>query len=78
MRRHHYLYGRTRWLVRPDVLEHLRRIRLDRARRSLLVADPASVSVADVAARWGFFHLGRFAEAYRALYQEPPSRTLAR
>lgn len=59
-------------------LQHLRRTRLDRARRSLLAADPASVSVADVAARWGFFHLGRFAEAYRALYQEPPSRTLAR
>lgn len=59
-------------------LEHLRHIRLDRARRSLLAADPASVSVADVAARCGFFHLGRFAQAYRAIYQEPPSRTLAR
>ena len=59
-------------------LEHLRRTRLDRARRSLLAADPASVSVTEVAARWGFFHLGRFAQAYRALYQEPPSQTLAR
>jgi hypothetical protein len=26
MRRHHYLYGRTRWLVRPEVLENLRSI----------------------------------------------------
>jgi AraC-like DNA-binding protein len=34
------------------------------------------VSVAEVAARWGFSHLGRFAAAYRKRYGESPSHTL--
>lgn len=57
-------------------LEHLRRTRLERARQSLLAGDPVTTSVTDVAARWGFFHLGRFSQAYRAAYQELPSQTL--
>jgi AraC-like DNA-binding protein len=34
------------------------------------------VTVADVAFRWGFNHLGRFAAFYRTRYGVPPSRTL--
>lgn len=59
-------------------LERLRRTRMERARHDLLAADPTVTSVTDVAARWGFFHLGRFAQTYRAMYQELPSQTLAR
>jgi len=58
-------------------LERLRRTRLERARRDLISADPSRTSVTDIAARWGFFHLGRFAQTYRARYQELPSQTLA-
>ncbi len=58
-------------------LERLRRTRLERARSDLIAADPSRTSVTDVAARWGFFHLGRFAQTYRARYQELPSQTLA-
>ena len=58
-------------------LEQLRRTRLERARRDLLAADPTRTSVTDVAARWGFFHLGRFAQTYRDRYHELPSQTLA-
>lgn len=58
-------------------LEQLRLIRLTRARRDLLAADPGSTSVTDVAARWGFFHLGRFSQVYRETYRELPSQTLA-
>jgi AraC-like DNA-binding protein len=58
-------------------LDRLRRTRLERARRDLIAADPARTSVTDIAARWGFFHLGRFAQTYRARYQELPSQTLA-
>ena len=58
-------------------LERLRRTRMERARHDLIEADPAHTSVTDIAARWGFFHLGRFAQAYRAMYQELPSQTLA-
>ncbi|TQK69906.1 MULTISPECIES: AraC family transcriptional regulator [unclassified Nocardioides] len=59
-------------------LERLRSARIARARADLLAADPATVSVTDIAAQWGFFHLGRFAQAYRAAYQELPSQTLKR
>ncbi|MBU2694414.1 AraC family transcriptional regulator [Pimelobacter sp. 30-1] len=58
-------------------LEQLRRTRMERARRDLVEADPAHTSVTDIAARWGFFHLGRFSQSYRAMYQELPSQTLA-
>ncbi|MBF4161417.1 AraC family transcriptional regulator [Nocardioides acrostichi] len=58
-------------------LERLRRIRLERARADLLAADGSTSSVTDIAARWGFFHLGRFAASYRDAYQELPSQTLA-
>lgn len=57
-------------------LEQLRRVRLERARRDLLAVGPGTGSVADIAARWGFFHLGRFSQVYRAAYSELPSQTL--
>jgi AraC-like DNA-binding protein len=36
------------------------------------------MTVAAVAHRWGFAHLGRFASAYRCRFGEPPSDTLRR
>jgi AraC family ethanolamine operon transcriptional activator len=52
-------------------------VRLTGARRAL--QDPSgSTSVTDVALRWGFFHLGRFAHDYRDLFGESPSDTLRR
>ncbi len=58
-------------------LEHLRRTRLELAHQELLRGDPSETTVTEVAGRWGFFHLGRFSQAYRARYQELPSQTLA-
>lgn len=58
--------------------EYLRGIRLDRARLDLAAADPSSTTVADVARRWGFAHLGRFAASYAERHGEYPSETLAR
>jgi AraC-like DNA-binding protein len=58
-------------------LAHLREARLERAHRELQAADPAGgVSVAAVAARWGFAHRGRFADAYRRVYGRAPQQTL--
>jgi AraC-like DNA-binding protein len=54
-------------------LTFLRRVRLERAHADLL-AD-SSGTVAQVAHRWGFTHLGRFAAAYAAIYGVPPSLT---
>lgn len=59
-------------------LEYWRRTRLERAHADLLAADANAVSVTEVAAQWGFFHLGRFSQAYRAQFGELPSQTLMR
>jgi AraC-like DNA-binding protein len=55
---------------------YLRRLRLARAHADLRAADPGRETVASVAHRWGFAHLGRFAAAYRAEYGRPPADTL--
>jgi AraC-like DNA-binding protein len=67
--------GFQRHVGRPPLAE-LRRVRLDRARADLQRGDPYSDSVAAVAHRWGFGHLGRFASAYEAEFGERPSSTL--
>ncbi|WP_211214443.1 helix-turn-helix transcriptional regulator [Actinomycetospora chiangmaiensis] len=57
--------------------DHLREVRLRRAHRDLQQADPtAGATVAEVAARWGFAHSGRFATAYRRAYGVSPAHTL--
>jgi transcriptional regulator GlxA family with amidase domain len=57
-------------------LEYLRRVRLDRAHRDLLAADPSVDTVNAIAGRWGFAHAGRFSVAYREMFGTPPSATL--
>jgi AraC-like DNA-binding protein len=52
--------------------------RLDHVRQCLLMADPPTTSVTDVAMRYGFWELGRFAQAYRLRFGEHPSKTLRR
>jgi AraC-like DNA-binding protein len=54
-------------------MTYLREVRLTRAHQDLR-RDPM-VGVAQVAARWGFTHLGRFAAAYAARYGTLPSHT---
>ena len=55
----------------------LNRIRLEKARARLL-ASPQDGQVTTVAMDSGFFHLGRFSQAYARAYGEKPSETLAR
>ena len=58
-------------------LAHLRSVRMERAHRDLQSADQSEgVSVAAVAAKWGFTHLGRFAIEYRRRFGVYPSQTL--
>ena len=57
---------------------YLRQARLHQAHRELLAASPVGVTVTEIAARWGFFHPGRFAAYYRAVYACPPYQTLQR
>lgn len=57
-------------------LSFLRQVRLHRVRAELRAADPTTTAVADVATRWGFHHLGRFAGSYASTFGELPSITL--
>ncbi|ACB68554.1 transcriptional regulator, AraC family [Burkholderia ambifaria MC40-6] len=57
---------------------YLRVLRLNGVRRELREQSPSSASVSDVACRWGFWHLSRFAAHYRELFGELPSDTLKR
>jgi AraC-like DNA-binding protein len=59
-------------------MQKLRHVRLQRAREELLSGGGTCLSVAEVASRWGFAHLGRFAEQYRRHFGELPSGTLSR
>lgn len=57
-------------------MEYVRRVRLGYAHLDLLAGDPATVTVGDVARRWGFGHVGRFAVYYRQTYGQSPHVTL--
>lgn len=60
---------------------YLREVRLVRVREELRrgageLRDAGAPTVGEIAYRWGFAHLGRFAAAYRARFGESPSQTL--
>lgn len=56
-------------------MTYLRELRLGLAHDQLASSDPGTASVAGIAYRTGFAHLGRFA-AYRGRYGVSPSHTL--
>lgn len=53
---------------------YLRTVRLNAVRRALREGS-ALTTIADTAARWGFWHMGHFSQDYKALFGETPSRT---
>lgn len=57
-------------------LEYLRHVRLARAHRDLVAADPDRETVTAVACRWGFSSASRFTAHYREAYGTRPSHTL--
>ncbi|MEU6701279.1 AraC family transcriptional regulator [Pseudonocardia sp. NPDC046786] len=56
-------------------MAYLRAVRLDRVHAELQEGTGV-VSVTDVAMRWGFFHLSRFAQQYRQRFGQLPSETV--
>ncbi|WP_431245979.1 helix-turn-helix transcriptional regulator [Leifsonia xyli] len=56
---------------------YLLQVRLSAAHADLLVSDSTSSDLADLAARWGFPDVDRFARRYRDAYGEAPTMTLA-
>lgn len=67
---------RRRLAVTP--MRYLREVRLDRTHLELAARRSTIVTVGDVARRWQFAHLGRFAAHYRARFGESPHETMAR
>lgn len=59
-------------------LHHLHVLRLSEARQTLLAKGTGCSSVTEVATRFGFRELGRFAGEYREQFGETPSETLRR
>jgi AraC-like DNA-binding protein len=57
-------------------MAYLRVVRLRRAHRDLRSANPSHSSVASIAHRWGFTHLGRFAAAHQTMFGETPLKAL--
>ncbi len=55
---------------------YLKRLRLSGTRQALRHADKGQTRIIDVASEWGFWHMGHFAAAYRAMFGETPSETL--
>jgi AraC-like DNA-binding protein len=61
----------------------LRAIRMQAVRKELLEGGGGGEGggcgdVTNIAARWGFTHLGRFASSYQKIFGEKPSQTLRR
>jgi len=52
--------------------------RLARVRKVLAECAVKNTQIAEVANRYGFWHMGQFARDYRRVYRESPSETLAR
>ena len=61
-----------------SAMRYVRGRRMDHVRRSILTTDPGRSSVTAIATQFGFWDLGRFAQAYRERYDELPSRTMQR
>ncbi len=59
-------------------LLHLRQLRLEAARQTLVDEADAGVTVADVARRYGYANSGRFSTHYRDAYDESPAASLHR
>ncbi|GAB3249308.1 AraC family transcriptional regulator [Arthrobacter pigmenti] len=60
-------------------MAYVRRMRLDRVRTDLIADNNnAEARVTDVAMKWGFFHLSRFAQQYKQRFGESPSETVRR
>lgn len=60
----------------PSPMAYLRRLRLDRVHEELTSSAQGATTVTDVAGRWGFVHLSRFADHYRQQFGQKPSETL--
>ena len=70
------LHNHFQRVVGESPADFLKAVRLNACRRRLRESDARTVSVQEVAAHWGFFHMGHFSADYKAMFGELPSQTL--
>jgi len=75
---HRTLHMACQEFLGMSAMRYARMRRLDTVREALKQSDPRRASVTDIAMRFGFWELDRFAAAYRQRFGEPPSSTLRR
>lgn len=63
-------------VLQINPIAYIRAMRLNAVRRDLKLASPGLATVADLASRWGFWHLGHFSGDYKRMFGELPSATL--
>ncbi len=71
----HYAFQEVRGL---SPMAYFQTSRLNAVRQELKAAQPGKATVHEIARRWGFWHTGEFAAAYRRLFGELPSQSLNR
>ena len=69
----HYAFREVRGLT---PMAYFKAVRLNAVRQELKTAAADWATVREIAQRWGFWHPGEFAAAYRRLFRELPSQTL--
>jgi AraC family ethanolamine operon transcriptional activator len=69
----HYAFQEVRGM---SPMAYFQAGRLNAARQELKAAAAGAATVREIAQRWGFWHTGEFAAAYRGLFGELPSQTL--
>lgn len=63
-------------VLQTNPVAYLKALRLNGVRKELKQGRAGEVVIQDIAARWGFWHLSRFAQEYRQMFGELPSETL--
>ena len=56
--------------------QYLQVLRLNKVRRELLYATSKSITVSEIAFKYGFTHLSHFSKLYKDMFHELPSKTL--
>lgn len=57
--------------------QYVKAVQLKRVRRDLVTCEPGA-TIAEIAGRWGFWHMGQFAKDFRRQFGELPSETARR
>ena len=55
--------------------KYLHNLRLNAVRRELMLADPQSMNISNIAFKYGFTHMSHFSQEYKKMFEETPTET---